>query len=162
MRMRSLFVTALLVAAPLSQAMADKDIGCGFGTQLWRGQRGVAPKVLGATTNGTSGNQTFGISSGTLGCANDGVVTADARLNMFASSNMDRLARDMAVGRGESLETLAHLMRVEDADKPAFYGLTKSHFSDIFASNDVTAGQMLGNITGLMAANAQLSKYVSL
>ena len=46
----------------------DTDIGCGPGTKIWDGQTGVAPKALGATTNGSFGLQTFGITFGTLGC----------------------------------------------------------------------------------------------
>jgi hypothetical protein len=162
MKVRILIVTALLVAAPLSQALADKNIGCGWGTMLWKGQRGLAPKVLGATTNGTSGNQTFGITTGTGGCSQEGAITADARLNMFASSNIDRLARDMAVGQGETLDTLAFLMGIDDTDRPVFYGMTKAHFGEIFATSEVTAGQMLENIARLMADDAELSKYVNL
>src|SRR5690606_21045070 len=51
--------------------------GCGLGSKLFEGQRGVAPQVLAVTTNGTFGNQTFGISSGTLGCNQDGVVRSN-------------------------------------------------------------------------------------
>src|SRR5512143_1990 len=67
---RSLFGSVLAVVmlvATSGVAFADPDIGCGLGTQIWTGSKGLAPKVLGATTNGTSGSQTFGISSGTLG-----------------------------------------------------------------------------------------------
>ena len=80
----------------LEQGMTALDIGCGLGTQLWAGNEGLVPKVLGATTNGTFGNQTFGITTGTLGCSQEGVITADARLRMFAGANLDNLARDMA------------------------------------------------------------------
>ena len=88
---------------------ADPDVGCGWGTKAFKGQSGVAPKVLAATTNGSFCNQTFGISSGTAGCNQGGVVKAEARLNMYAGSNIDQLARDMAMGGGESLDTLAQL-----------------------------------------------------
>ncbi len=50
------------------RGLADSDIGCGLGTMVFDGQQGKVYKVLGATTNGTSGNQTFGITFGTLGC----------------------------------------------------------------------------------------------
>lgn len=145
-----------------SASLADSEIGCGLGTQLWEGQSGLAPRVLGATTNGTSGNQTFGISSGTLGCSDAGVITASARTPMFASANLDRLAREMAMGEGESLATLAHLIGVSDADKPAFFELTKSHFGDLFAADQTTAGDMLATLDSLMANDARLAKYATL
>ena len=57
-----LAVAALAATLPLSNvAMADADIGCGLGTMVFDGKSGKVFKILGATTNGTSGNQTFGI-----------------------------------------------------------------------------------------------------
>ena len=56
--MKKLLAIALLASS--SVVMADQDIGCGLGSMVWAGQSGIVPKVLGATTNGTSGNQTFG------------------------------------------------------------------------------------------------------
>ena len=160
MRAKTLVLSALLAVAPLSQAMADKDIGCGWGTLVWKGKSGMGPKILGATTNGSFGNQTFGITSGTAGCSSQGVITADARVSKFASANMDRLVRDMAAGQGESLATLAHLLNIAETDRPAFYNATKAHFAEIFSSSDVTTGQMLESLAGVMAKDATLAKYV--
>lgn len=160
MRAKTLILSALIAAAPLSQAMADKDIGCGWGTLIWKGKSGLGPKILGATTNGTMGNQTFGITSGTAGCSSQGVITADARVTKFASANMDRLVRDMAAGQGESLATLAHLLHIAESDRPAFYSAAKSHFSDIFSRSDITAGDMLTSLAEVMANDATLAKYV--
>ena len=115
-------LVALLLIAPVSVAMAARDnVGCGLGSQLFDGKSGKGPQVLAVTTNGTFGNQTFGISSGTLGCQEGGVVTASAAVNMFVGSNMEGLSRDMAVGKGESLESLAQLMGIEAADRSSFY-----------------------------------------
>lgn len=153
-------VAAGFMVALAVPALADNDIGCGLGTQLWKGQSGLAPKVLGATTNGTMGNQTFGITSGTLGCSSAGVITASARTPMFASANLDRLAREIALGEGEALSTLAHLIGVEAADTAAFFALAQSNFAEIFPHDDVTAGDMLAGIDRVMAADEHLAKYV--
>jgi hypothetical protein len=142
-------------------ALADPDVGCGWGTLAFKGQTGTAAKVLAATTNGLLFNQTFGISSGTAGCKRGGTVTAEARLNMYASANIDQLASEMAAGQGESLDTLAQLIGVTDADKPAFFALTQTHFGALFPGDQVTAGEMLTSLKGLMANDAQLSQYVS-
>src|SRR3569832_2439659 len=74
--MKNKFIIAsLLAVAPMGMAVAaPNNVGCGVGTIIFEGQSGVAPQVLAVTTNGTLGNQTFFISSGTLGCANDWVV----------------------------------------------------------------------------------------
>lgn len=57
---------AALLAAGSSVAMADNDVGCGVGTQVWAGQKGVVPKILAATTNGIFTNQLLGITFGTF------------------------------------------------------------------------------------------------
>lgn len=159
---RTLVMAAIGVLASSGAAMAgDPNVGCGWGTLAFKGQTGVAAQVLAATTNGSFGNQTFGISSGTAGCKRGGTVTAEARIQMYAAANIDQLASDMAAGRGESLDTLAQLIGVSDADKPAFFALTKANFGALFASDQVTAGNLLGSLEGLMAADAQLSQYVS-
>jgi len=149
----------IVVAATAGLAAADDDIGCGLGTQLWEGEKGLVPKVLGATTNGTFGNQTFGITTGTLGCSQEGVITADARLRMFAGANLDNLARDMAQGQGETLDTFAGLMNVREADKAHFFQFTKAHFPELFADDDATAGEMLASLNRLLAQDPTLSVY---
>ncbi len=159
--LRGWMATALILGCS-APALADSEIGCGLGTQLWEGESGLAPRVLGATTNGTSGNQTFGITSGTLGCSSEGVITASARTSMFASANIDRLAREMAMGGGESVDTLAYLLGVSNADTPAFRSMTQRHFSEIFSHDETTAGDMLATISRLMAHDRQLAKYTHL
>jgi hypothetical protein len=156
---KKILIVAALLLVPAAFATADDDVGCGLGTQLWAGNEGLAPKVLAATTNGTSGNQTFGITTGTLGCSQEGVITADARLRMFAGANLDNLARDMAGGQGETLDAFASLMEVTEDDKPVFFAFTRSNFTVLFSDDDVTAGQMLAKLNTLMAQNAELSVY---
>lgn len=158
--LRKSFLVAALIAAPGGVAMAH-DTGCGAGTILWEGQSGVAAEVLAVTTNGTFGNQTFGISSGSLGCTQGGVVRVAARIPMYASANMDRIAADMAAGHGESLAALAELYGIPASDRQAFYDTTRAHFGDIFARENVTVGQMLQSLESVMSNNDQLAQYVS-
>ena len=101
-----------VVALGSSAAFADKDVGCGIGSQVWAGQSGKVPKILAATTNGLFANQLFGITFGTLGCSGTGTVTAQAVT--FTNENAESLARDMAVGQGESLNVLAELLHIQD------------------------------------------------
>jgi hypothetical protein len=157
--MKKLLLVAFVLLVPAGAALADPDIGCGPGTSVWQGSKGVVPKVLGATTNGSFGFQTFGISFGTLGCHQGGTVTADARLRMFAGANLDRLAREMAVGEGEVLATFAHLKGVAEPDRPAFYAFSKAHFAEIFSGDDVTENEVLGSLDRLLASDAQLAIY---
>lgn len=112
-----------VVALGSSAAFADKDAGCGIGSQVWAGQSGKVPKILAATTNGLFANQLFGITFGTLGCSGTGTVTAQAVT--FTNENAESLARDMAVGQGESLNVLAELLHIQSQDKARFFAVSK-------------------------------------
>ena len=156
--MKKLLAIALL-ATTANVATADQDIGCGLGSMIMFGQSGPNFKALGATTNGTFGNQTFGITTGTLGCQTNGAITSRARLGMFTGSNLDRLARDMSVGQGETLNVLADLMGVKDADKAHFFQATRTNFGKIFAPENETAGEILAALEQVMAEDATLAPY---
>lgn len=157
---KKLMVVALLTVIPLSAMAAENNIGsCGWGSKLLDGQRGVAPQVLGATTNGTFGNQTFGISSGTSGCTQDGVVKSTWKTAMFIDGNKDKLARDMSTGSGEALESLAKLIGIQDQDKAAFFRATKDNFARIFASENPTTDQVLASLKQVLAADSELAQY---
>ena len=45
-----------------------------------------------ATTNGTFGSQTFGLSTGTSGCTNDGKVWAAQKAEFFVAATFENLA----------------------------------------------------------------------
>lgn len=158
--MKKILAIVLLAGAPLT-AFADNDVGCGLGTQVWVGKSGVVPKVLAATTNGTFGNQTFGITSGTLGCSSGGVIKAEYRAPAFAAANIDQLASDMATGQGESLEALATIYGIEGADRAAFFAMTKTNYGQIFASSSTTSTDVVASVETLMKADARLSRYVA-
>lgn len=159
--MKKIVISALLGAMSVGVAQAaQNNVGCGLGSMVWDGKSGVAPQVMAATTNGTSGNQTFGISSGTLGCTQDGVVQSTQKLSMFTGENMDSIARDMSVGQGESLETMAELMGVSEEDKGAFFAATKENFGRIFTS-EATAEDVIANVNAVMAEDAVLSQYAA-
>lgn len=158
--MRKVLIAIALSALP-AVAFADNVGTCGWGSKLFDGQKGVVPQVLAVTTNGTFGNQTFGMTSGTLGCKADGPVTASAELKSFASANLDQLAVEMAAGEGEALAALASLYGIEAADRDAFYGLAKGNYGTLIGSDGVTAGEMLASLHTLMASDARLARYVA-
>ena len=157
--MKKLIAIAALSLLPFTNAMADPDIGCGLGTMVMAGQEGKVFKVLGATTNTTSGNQTFGITFGTLGCDGTDTVTSTAKVSLFIDGNMDNLARDMSKGEGETLSTLAEVWGLSAEDQVTFNQLAQANFSDVFTSENVTSQAVLENLNALMSNNAELAAY---
>src|SRR5689334_13955055 len=158
---KKLVAVALVGLFPLgAMAAGENNIGnCGWGSELFDGQRGLAPQVLGGITNMSTGNQTFGISSGTSGCTQDGVVKSNWKTAMFIDGNKEKLARDMSIGNGEALESLAKLMGVRDQDKPAFFLATKENFARIFASDNASTDQILASLKQVLAQSGELSVY---
>lgn len=162
MRKKLVFAAFLAAAALPIGAMAAQNVGeCGWGSKLFDGQQGIAPQVLAVTTNGTSGNQTFGISSGTSGCTQSGVVRSNWRTAMFIGNNKTRLSENVSVGHGEALDSLASLMGVSKADKPAFEQVAKANFSKIFPTPDVSTQEVMASLREVLKSNAQLSHYAA-
>lgn len=158
---RKLIFAALIVFVPVSAfAAGGSNVGsCGWGSKLFNGQSGPASQVMAVTTNGTSGNQTFGISSGTSGCTQNGVVHSNWKTAMFIRNNKEKLARDMSTGQGEALDSLAQLIGVSAQDKPIFDRVARENFSKVFASPDVTAQQIMASIHQVMQHNDRLARY---
>jgi hypothetical protein len=155
-------VVAVAAVFPLSaMAAGENNVGnCGWGSKLFDGQAGIAPQVLAVTTNGTFGNQTFGITSGTSGCTQDGAVKSSWRTALFIDGNHDALARDMSVGSGETLDSLAHLLGVQEQDRVAFASTAKQNMARIFGVNASTSDIMAG-LRQVLGSDAQLARYTS-
>jgi len=129
----------------------QSNTGCGIGTMIFEGKDGLISQVFAATTNGTFGNQTFGITSGTLNCEKPANFTSNERLNKFVGDNMANLAMDISKGSGEYLTTLAVLLDVPIAERPQLYRLLQANFSKIYTSEDVTHIDVLNNIETVLA-----------
>ena len=155
--MKKILVVTLCLLLPA--LVSAQNIGkCGWGSKLFDGQKGIAPQVLAATTNGTSGNQTFAISSGTSGCTQNGVVKSSWKTAAFIDSNMNKLARDMSRGEGEALDSLAFLLDVSAEDRAQFDSVLKSNFSEVFSGEAVKTDQVRKNIASVLNAEG-LSQY---
>lgn len=160
------YTTAMLVAllalpaGPTFAANPDNGPGCGLGKLAWLdygGQKQIAPQVMMATTNGTFGSQTFGISSGTSGCTNDGVIMKNKHINL-ATNAFDSLKQEMAQGRGEHLTALATLLGVAPEDQPAFFAMVQEQYGTVLSSNDTTPVQMLQALQTVMTEHPVLAK----
>jgi hypothetical protein len=165
MKFLPLIAGAVVVSAAAAQAQDQGETassaGCGVGTILFEGQQGVAPQVLAVTTNGTFGNQTFGISSGTLGCTQDGVVRPPTQVKMLLVSSLDNLATDVARGEGETLESLAKAMAIQSPDQAVFFTALQDNFTRIFPSENVTADEVYTSINAVLVEEPALRRYAS-
>jgi len=148
----------LLSASSVANAGAAGGNDCGWGQALFEGQTGPAPHVLGLTTNGTSGNNTFGVTTGTNGCSSSGTLTYGGQ-NMV-SAIMNEFTEDVARGEGDALNTVAIVYGVEQKDRKTFAKVMHENFAVLFPTEDVTADEMMASIEELMKADDRLSKYV--
>jgi hypothetical protein len=154
---RTCFVVATLVLPSL--AMADNIGGCGWGAKLMDGNKGIVPQVIAVTTNGTFGNQTFGISSGTSGCTQDGVVRSNWKVAAFIGENKTKLAKDTAVGNGETLESLANLLGMQGEQRNEFFALSQSNFDKIFPQEEVKAEDVVASFREVLEGSQSLKQF---
>ncbi|PHR55125.1 MAG: hypothetical protein COA44_11380 [Arcobacter sp.] len=137
-----------LIAGILDDQSAGRNsqTGCGLGSVIIANGDTALMLAFQATTNGTSGNQTFGITSGTSGCKKTKFVMNE-RAEEFVASNMDQLAKEISVGQGESLDTLAELLQVED--KEIFASALQANYNSIYTSQNVQMADVLDNIAAI-------------
>lgn len=140
---------ALIGSAVLASADSYGTAGCGLGSLIFKNEPG-AVQIFAATTNGTFGNQTFGITSGTLNCGKGIIKSENDKATVFAAANMDNLARDIAQGQGESLNAFAELMNVPSIQQAAFNQTLQSNFGKIFPSDTVVASQVVNTVSQLI------------
>lgn len=151
-------VLALVSVSQIGSAMAygnpDTGPGCGLGKLLWsdfKRQKDIAPQVLMATTNGTFGSQTFGISTGSSGCTNDGKVWAEHSTQFFVAATFENLAEDMARGQGEHLTALATLLGVPADHQQAIYTLVQERYRELMKRGETSPGSLIKALDEAMA-----------
>jgi hypothetical protein len=144
--MKRFLISISVAALVASSAVAggNSNTGCGLGSMAIKNQDTLVLQLAGTFLNGISGNQTFGITSGSLGCSKPTKIVMNDQAQKFVADNMDSIAIEVAAGEGENLDTLLSLIEVEDK---AVAALTlKANFSTIYSSADVTSAQVVDGI----------------
>lgn len=150
-----LMAAALLPGAVFAKGGKHPMAGCGLGYVLFGNQHNdKVTQIFGATTNGTSANQTFGITSGTSGCTEDGAVKFVKEAEVYAEINFKSIAGDMASGRGEFLDGLASLIGV--SNKVAFARFAQEKYSSLFPSGATTSVEMMDALSRELASRPDL------
>jgi len=147
-------------AGAFAAANPDNGPGCGLGKLAWADyehQKDIGPQVMMATTNGTFGSTTFGISSGTSGCTSSGKVMTEREVTMFAEVNFESLAQEMAQGQGEHLASLATLLGVPAEYQPTFFAMTQEKYTKLIQSGEASPVAMLAALHEAMAGQPVLA-----
>jgi hypothetical protein len=139
---------------------ADTGPGCGLGKVVWEDSKlgqGIGPQLLMSTTNNTIiPFQAFGITTGTLGCKNNGQVWAEEKARVFVKLDFDNLEQDMARGGGEHLASLADLMGVPAEQQPAFFALAQERYVSLTTAGQTSAAAMIKALNQAMAQHPLL------
>ncbi len=140
-------VVLVLGATGVAFGAARDNVGCGFGTLLFKDSANNSTLLQSVqfTLNALFGNATFGITSGTSECKTPSKFVSNKELNEFVVANMDNLAKDMARGKGETLEAFAELLQVPQMDRPAFYQKMQANFAAVFTSDKVVLADVVDN-----------------
>lgn len=138
---------SVVVTGSAFAGQAASNTGCGLGSVLWEGKSdgSILFQSLQATTNGTFGNQTFGITSGTLNCQKPAKFAQNEKLINFVQANMDGLAQDIAMGKGERLDTFAEMLGVAPEQSAAFNSKLQANFGKIFTSENIVLAEVIDN-----------------
>lgn len=134
--------------------------GCGLGAMLWADsitKKHILQQSSIATTNLT-GFQTFGITSGTSGCTNDGVVARKETVNVFVGANFDDLLQEMAQGSGEHLTSLATLIGIPAPLHPHFFRLSQQHSAVLIRRDQATPMALLRHLYEAIEGHPLLRK----
>lgn len=146
--MRKLLIAiAFLGLGSQAQAAAYGVSGCGLGSLVFKDEKGPV-QILAATTNGTFGSQTFGITTGTSNC-NDGANLIKA----YIETNHEAIKTAAARGQGEALVGLAKVYNCNNQE--AFSSALRANYKNVFNSNN--AAQTQTGIESVIRINPELN-----
>jgi hypothetical protein len=156
----ALVVFVAVVGLALDKAEAQRRgnqysmSGCGLGSLVFGNDEDRVKQILSSTTNGTFGNQTFAITTGTLNC-NPGGGPTGRSASLFIDVNREAFAKDASRGGGETIEHLSAIMGCSDA--AAVGAAVQQNFKAVFTSHDLTSDQITDNLFQVIKRDATLA-----
>lgn len=144
MRKLAVVATVLFTLSIASSVLAAGygAAGCGFGGMLIKENK-ILHQIGAWFLNGILGNQTFGITSGTSECGGMKGVMADQDQERFVESNYQALAKEMAAGEGENLNTLAGLLGCPAEKTGGFATYAQKNYHSLFKGDETTPSETL-------------------
>jgi len=131
--------------------------GCGLGSMLFDPDSG---QLFASTTNATSINQTFGITSGTLNCLDSTKAAALSAQQQFMTANYSTLSKEAAQGDGDALRAFSSTFGCSKDAYPGFASEMQNSYSKIFTAPGSMAA--LSVVEDTIKGNAQLSHACAL
>jgi DUF3015 family protein len=141
-----------ITASTPAEARSYGPAGCGLGSLIFEPNSGFT-QVFAATTNGTFGTQTFGITSGTSNCAGSSGGSASAKA--FVETNRVALAKDIARGQGETIDSLSRLAGCRTSG--AVGSSLQRRFDQIFTDASASDIQVSENVIDALRSDAALA-----
>jgi hypothetical protein len=147
---------AVVFVSPVAYAasgQAARNTGCGLGTMVWEHKADDSSLYQSSqmSTNQTY-SQSIGIAMGTSQCTQPKAYVSNDRINSFVLANMDNLAKDIAQGRGESLDTFAELLNIPVEQRAKFYQKLQANFAKVFTSEQIQLNDVVDNAVTVAAA----------
>ena len=153
--MKKMIVVISVVLMMASSGYANtvsQDCGCGLGHELIGQKEGLVWGLLGTFLNGICGNQTFGMTSGTLGCNTGGKMVMNEQMEIFVADNRDNLAQDIAAGQGETLNALAEIAQITPENQGRMFTALQSNFDAIYPDAKVSDKHVVTVINDIVAS----------
>jgi hypothetical protein len=160
MMKKTIIAAVLLGSVAGAHATAPGGPGCGWGNMLFKGQSGLPIHLLATLVNGTSGNATFGMTTGTNGCDTSGALSYSGQSLLGMTGVLEEVAKDMATGEGEALTALSVSLGVPSEERAHFNKVMHENFTAIFSSESVTAGEVADRISAVMKSDQILAKHI--
>ncbi|MCB1169126.1 MAG: DUF3015 family protein [Leptospiraceae bacterium] len=141
---------AMLLAAP-AQAKNYGMAGCGLGSMIITDNNIL--QIFAATSNGTSGNQTFGITTGTSNCTGDSSAYLEKQQELYVEVNYEGIQQQLVSGGGEKVNAFATIMGC--SNKAEF---TRALRSGEYFDGKATPSEVLKQVRSELNKDSSLSK----
>ncbi|MFN0117493.1 MAG: DUF3015 family protein [Elusimicrobiota bacterium] len=146
--MKKLVLTAFVASLILPTVAEAKNnhpmAGCGLIYMLGvKDNKSKGLQILASTFNNSYGTQTFGITSGTSGCTEDGLVAQSQEIQTFVEVNFEHLRYELSKGSGSYLSALSSLLGVTAQKMPDLNNYLQSQYSALFPSEKTTSTEFM-------------------
>lgn len=147
--LRRLVVLMAMLCGSNAMAYHYGMAGCGVGSLVFKDQAGPV-QIFAATLNDLISPQTSAISSGTSGCTDNPASDNDVTTT-YIESNQEVLKKEVAQGRGESLNGLLTMWGCNNSQTVGT--VLQKNYQQIYSTSSVEAAQISQNMKSAIKSN---------